>query len=240
MISIISPVYNSKKCLKKLVEKIIFFTNKITNKFEIILVDDGSEDKSWSEIKRLKKRYKFIKGIKLKENYGQQIAIFSGIKYSIYDLIIIMDCDLQDSPAYIIKMYNFYIKKKKPVIIQHQYNGYRWQDRILSVIFWYFLSFISLKKFYPSLGNFMLINKKIKKKYLLIKKIGYLYGDLIMQGNSFFYIKKIRPKGIRRVSTYNFKKLLKLALLLIFKYNILTRYILEKKNKLKISIQEKL
>ena len=61
-----------------------------------------------------------------------------------------------------------------------------------------------------------------------------------MQGNSFFYIKKIRPKGIRRVSTYNFKKLLKLALLLIFKYNILTRYILEKKNKLKISIQEKL
>ena len=240
MISIVSPVFNSEKCLQTLVEKITLNLKKISNEFEIILVDDGSLDGSWPKIKNLKKRYKFIKGIRLKKNYGQHKAIFTGIKNSIYDLIIIMDCDLQDNPAYIIEMYNLYTKKKKPVIIQHQYDGYRWQDRIFSFIFWYFLSLISFKEFYPSLGNFMLINKKIKRKYLLTKKIGYLYGDLITQGNSFLQLKKKRPKGIRRISTYNFKKLLGLALQLIFKYSILTRFFIKKTNISKILIQDKI
>ena len=56
MISIISPVYNSQGCLKKLVEKIIFYSSKVANKFEIILVDDGSKDGSWNTITMLKKK----------------------------------------------------------------------------------------------------------------------------------------------------------------------------------------
>ena len=68
MISIISPVYNSKDVLNKLVKKINFYTRKITKNFELILIDDCSKDKSWDEIKKLKKKYKFIKGLKLDKN----------------------------------------------------------------------------------------------------------------------------------------------------------------------------
>ena len=112
MISIISPVYNSQECLKKLVEKIIFYSSKVASKFEIILVDDGSKDGSWNEITMLKKRYDFIKGIKLSKNYGQHLAIYQGIKASTKKLIIILDCDLQDSPAYIVDMFKLYMEKK--------------------------------------------------------------------------------------------------------------------------------
>ena len=67
MISIISPVYNSEACLDKLVFKIFQSTKKNFKKIEIVLVDDGSKDNSWKKIKSLKKKYRFIKGIKQKK-----------------------------------------------------------------------------------------------------------------------------------------------------------------------------
>lgn len=242
MISIISPVYNSEKCLQKLVEKIIFYTNKVTNKFEIILVDDGSKDGSWNKIIQLKKRYNFLKGIKLSKNHGQHKAIYQGIKSSTKKLIIIMDCDLQDNPAYIVDMLKSHIKEKKPVIIEHSYKNFKFKDRIVSNIFWYFLSAISLKKFSPNFGNYLLIDEKIKKKYLSMRKIGYLYGDLITQGNNFFHIKKIRSHGARGGTTYNYAKLISLGASLLFKYNILSvAFSGFAKNKIKkISIEKKI
>ena len=69
MISVVSPVYNSKGTLNLLVKKINFYVKQITKKFELILVDDFSSDTSWDKIKKLKKKYKFIKGLKLLSKY---------------------------------------------------------------------------------------------------------------------------------------------------------------------------
>ncbi len=242
MISIISPVYNSEKCLKTLVNKISFYTKKITNKFEIILIDDGSTDGSWNKISQLKKKNNFLKGIKLSKNYGQHHAIYQGIKASKKELLVVMDCDLQDNPAYIVNMFKVYKKIKKPVIIEHSYKNFKFRERVVSNIFWYFLSIVSLKKFSPNLGNYLLINKKIKKKYLSIRSIGYLYGDLILQGNSFFHIKKTRSHGTRIRSSYNLVKLISLGAKLILKYNFLSSkiMILKKKKIKKILIEKKI
>ena len=61
--------------------------------------------------KKIKKKFRFIKGIKLNKNYGQHKAIFVGIQKSSYNITIILDCDLQDNPSYIPQMYKVYIKK---------------------------------------------------------------------------------------------------------------------------------
>ena len=233
MISIVSPVYNSEACLQTLVKKITFYSKKITSKFEIILVDDGSQDNSWKKIVELKKKYKFIKGVKLYKNYGQHVAIYQGIKLSTKKLIIVMDCDLQDNPAYIVEMYKAYIKYKKPIIIRHSYKNFKLKDRIVSNIFWYFLSAISFKNFSPSLGNYLLIDNEVKKKYFSISRIGYLYGDLIAQGNNFLEIEKKRFYGIRNGTTYNIQKLICLGVNLIFKYNILSFFLNNPKVKIK-------
>jgi len=224
MISIVSPVYNSQEILEKFVEKIVFYSSKVVRKFEIILVDDGSKDSSWNKIIKLKKRYNFIKGIKLNKNYGQHQAIYQGIKSSTKKLIIILDCDLEDNPAYIIDMFRLYCKKKKPIIIKHYYKNFKLIKRIISHIFWYFLSVISLKKFSPYLGNYILIDYKIKKKYLSSFKFYYLYGDLIMQGNNFIYINKKKARGIRINTTYTLAKLITLAFRLIIRFNIFSIY----------------
>ena len=223
MISIVSPVFNSASCLNELVNKIIISTETITSNFEIILVDDGSKDNSWEEIKELKRKYKFIKGIKLKKNYGQHEAIFIGIQKSIFKITIILDCDLQDDPIFIPEIYETHARTKKPVIIQHSYKDYNLKNRIISNIFWYFLSIISFKNFSPYLGNYLLIDEKVKQKYLKMTKTGYLYGDLVIQKNRFVKIKKKRPFGLRKQTTYNYKKLFSLAFKLILKYNIISR-----------------
>ena len=56
MISIVSPVFNSESCLEELIERIVFNTNSLSSEIEIILIDDGSVDRSWKKIKELKKK----------------------------------------------------------------------------------------------------------------------------------------------------------------------------------------
>jgi dolichol-phosphate mannosyltransferase len=218
MISIVSPVYNSKGTLNLLVKKISFYVKKISKKFELVLVDDFSNDAGWDEIKKLKKKYKFIKGLKLNKNYGQHKAIEIGVNASKYNLVIVMDCDLEDNPKHMIEMVKLYNINKKPIIIHNIYK--KSSKRLLSQIFWFFLRIISLKNFNQYLGNYILIDKKIKKKYLSLKNKNYYYGDLIYLKTKFQILKKKRDKSIRKEgSTYSFFKLILMGLTLIKTYN---------------------
>ena len=233
-ISIVSPVYNSRSCLGALVKKINFYCSKISKKFEIILVDDGSQDDSWNTIKALKKKYHFILGIKHKKNYGQQQAINTGIKFAKNKLIIVMDCDMEDNPKYIEDMYKYYLLTKKNIVIKHQYRNKN-QKKNLSKLFSIILAILSNNKEMRVMSNFILFDEITKKKYLLkTKNCGSLYGDLLNTNSSFFYLNKPRAKS-RRETTYNFYKLIILAIKIVIKYSFLTKKIKFYENNVSIS-----
>ena len=107
-ISIVSPVYRAEKIVDKLVERITEEVSKITDDFEIILVEDGSPDNSWEAIERNCQKDQRVKGIKLSRNFGQHYAITAGLEYARGEITIIMDCDLQDDPAHIHLLYQKY------------------------------------------------------------------------------------------------------------------------------------
>ena len=125
-ISIVIPVYNSSKILKSLLENIFREISKFSKHFEVILVNDFSNDNSWNEIKKLKKKYNFIKGLNLKKNYGQHSAIFCGLKHAIGQKVVCMDDDMQHDPCHIFNMldqlkkfdvcYVKYIKREHNII----------------------------------------------------------------------------------------------------------------------------
>ena len=100
-ISIIIPVFNSKIILPKLIENIIFYIQKDFSdaKYEIILVNDCSDDDSWESITYLCKKFKTIKGISLSKNYGQHNAIMAGLNFSKGSKIITIDDDFQHPPS---------------------------------------------------------------------------------------------------------------------------------------------
>lgn len=96
-LSVVIPVYNSDKNLSNLIDQLILTLNKDYKNFEIILIDDESEDKSWNIIKDFCSKYSFVQGVQLRKNVGQHNAIFAGLKYADGDFIITMDDDGQNS-----------------------------------------------------------------------------------------------------------------------------------------------
>ena len=108
-ISVIIPCFNESENINYTYERIKENVKKITENFELIFVDDGSTDNSFSKLFSLSNRDKNLKIIKLSRNFGHQNAIFAGLENASGDCIIIIDADLQDPP----ELFNAMFKKWK-------------------------------------------------------------------------------------------------------------------------------
>lgn len=104
-ISVIVPLYNEEESLPELSRWIDEVMNTNNYSYEIIMVDDGSNDKSWETIIALSKENKNVRGIKFRRNYGKSAALYCGFEASKGDVVITMDADLQDSPDEIPDLY---------------------------------------------------------------------------------------------------------------------------------------
>jgi len=94
-ISVVIPVYNSEETLGRLCQALAGKLPELTNDYEVILVNDASEDQSWAVILDLLKTYPWLQAVDLARNYGQHNALLCGIRRARKDVIITMDDDLQ-------------------------------------------------------------------------------------------------------------------------------------------------
>lgn len=104
-ISVVIPLYNEDESLPELVAWIdkVMVANDFS--YEIILIDDGSKDKSWVVIEGLGERYPAVRGIRFQRNYGKSAALQVGFTAAEGDVVITMDADLQDDPDEIPELY---------------------------------------------------------------------------------------------------------------------------------------
>ena len=109
-ISILVPLYNEEESLPELISWIDKVCKKENYSFEVLLIDDGSKDKSWSIVEKLKEEYSFIRGIKFRRNYGKSAALNTGFAATKGNVVITMDADLQDSPDEIPELYDMIVK----------------------------------------------------------------------------------------------------------------------------------
>lgn len=104
-VSVIVPVYNSESTLHELVVRLAKVLGELTNgKMEVILVNDGSRDRSWERISQLAQDYWWVRGINLMRNCGQHNALLCGIREASYDVIVTLDDDLQNPPEEVPKL----------------------------------------------------------------------------------------------------------------------------------------
>jgi glycosyltransferase involved in cell wall biosynthesis len=97
-ISVVIPLFNEADSLPELMAWIHRVMQSNNFSYEVIMIDDGSDDNSWGTISNLRKEYANLKGIKFQRNYGKSAALNEGFKAAQGDIVITMDADLQDSP----------------------------------------------------------------------------------------------------------------------------------------------
>lgn len=97
-LSIVVPVFNEEQSLAELCQQIEAVGNAQGYSYELILVDDGSTDRSWSTIEQLSRQNTVIRGLRFRRNFGKAAALSCGFEHATGDVIITMDADLQDDP----------------------------------------------------------------------------------------------------------------------------------------------
>ena len=115
-LSIIIPAFNEEESIKPLVNLIFKNLDKNVEDYEIILIDDGSDDKTWTEIVKISNKFENIVSIKLLENYGKSDALDAGFKVCKGNYVLTMDADLQDDPSEILPLYSMIIENKYDLV----------------------------------------------------------------------------------------------------------------------------
>ncbi len=104
-ISVVIPLFNEEESLPELTAWIERVMNANNFSYEVLLIDDGSKDKSWSVIEKMSAQNSNIKGIRFRRNYGKSAGLQVGFSHAQGDVVITMDADLQDSPDEIPALY---------------------------------------------------------------------------------------------------------------------------------------
>lgn len=212
-ISIVSPVYRAENLVDKLVVRTIESVSKITDSFEIILVEDCGPDNSWQKIVENCTKNQKVKGIKLSRNYGQQHAIQAGLDASKGKYVITMDCDLQDKPEEIYKLYNKALEGFEIVVASRKNRQDDFFKKILSRIFYNVLGYLTETKQDRTVANFVCYHRKAVNALALVKDHNRYY-PMLQQLIGFNYTKVEIDHAEREdgKSSYSFQKRLRLAM----------------------------
>lgn len=158
-LSIISPVYNEQDSIEAFVSKLVAEVDLMNTNYEIILVDDGSEDGSWSIIQDLCQRLPRLKGIRLIKNQGQMAALEIGILSARGEWLVTMDSDLQHPPEFIQDMW--LIRDRASIVnTKQQARHDSWSKSLFSRLFYVLLAHISGFKVEQNVGDFRLIRRE--------------------------------------------------------------------------------
>ena len=212
LISVVSPVYRGEVLVSKLVEQIINSVSLITDNFEIILVEDGSPDKSWAAIEDECKLNTKVKGIKLSRNFGQHYAITSGLRKAKGDWIVVMDCDLQDKPSEIPNLFEKTKEGYEIVLAQRIDRSDTFLKRLSSKLFYKLFSYLTDTKQDDSVANFGVYSRNVVNSILDMGDY-YRYFPTMVQwvGYSKSYVPVHHQERDSGGSSYSFRKLLTLA-----------------------------
>jgi glycosyltransferase involved in cell wall biosynthesis len=161
IISFVSPVYKAEKILDKLVDEIQKTMLVLGKPYEIILIDDRSPDKSWDVMKVISCKFPEVKSVRLSRNFGQHPAIMAGLTLAKGEWVVVLDCDLQDQPKEVLKLYNKAQEGFDVVLAKRKNRQDSFFKKMNSKLFSVIYSYLTETKFDSTIANFGIYNKKV-------------------------------------------------------------------------------
>lgn len=213
LLSIISPVYRAEKIVDMLVARIVEEVSKISDNFELILVEDGSPDHSWQAIERNCAQDSRVKGVKLSRNFGQHYAITAGLELATGDLTVLMDCDLQDNPAHIHLLYAKHQEGFDTVFTQRLARKHSFFKWVTAKAYHLFFRWFANHRYDLNVGSLVLFSQHVREEFLRVKDQDRLSIQVLKWlGFRQTYVTVSHDKRAEGKSSYSVLKLLNIAL----------------------------
>ncbi len=159
--SIIIPIFNEELILRELHSRLLKVASQLDEPFEVILVDDGSRDRSFEIMKEVNAQDKRFKVLKLSRNFGHQVAITAGMHMASGDAILLMDGDLQDPPELLPEMIARWKEGYQVVYTVKKSRRENPLKRLAFTSFYRVLRALSTIEIPMDAGNFSLIDRRV-------------------------------------------------------------------------------
>jgi len=221
-ISIIIPVYNESKNILVIYSRLKEILNKLELMWEIIFVNDGSNDDSVFIIRDLSKRDSNIKLISLTRNFGQQAALTAGMDFAEGNAVITMDCDLQDPPEIIPEMIKNWKNGYHIVFARRKIRSDKFMKKYTAILYYKLLYKFAEIKIPGNIGEFRLIDRYVLDHLKNMReKSRYLRGMVAWLGFDYTIVDYVRPNRIYGETGFNFLKMVRLAMSGILSFSLL-------------------
>jgi len=219
-ISVVAPILNEETLISEFIKRVTAQLNRINPDYEIILIDDGSSDNSWSQIQIAAKEDKKIVGIKLSKNFGHHYAITAGLHHSKGEWVVVMDSDLQDRPEVIPELLDKAQEGFDVVFVSRQQRPESFAYKLGQRFFYASLRFLSGIDFDSKQANFSIINRRVVEAFKKFPENARFYGSTIKWlGFSRASINAAHGLRFSGRPSYTIKKRITLALDIILSFS---------------------
>ena len=219
-ISVVIPVYRAESCLEELYRRLKAALEPLTADFEIMLVEDCGGDRSWPLIVELAQRDPRVKGIQFSRNFGQHYGITAGLDRCNGDWVVVMDCDLQDRPEEIPRLYAKAQEGHEIVVARRGKRSDPLLKRFSSWLYYSVFSWLADMDYDPQAGNFRILSRKVINNYRNMRERSRFFGSLInWMGFPFTSIDVQHDERFAGDSSYTFGKLWQLGAETIIAYS---------------------
>ena len=222
-LSVVVPIYNDEEVIDELMRRLSAVLESIAKEYEVVLVDDGSRDRSWSVMNEKRAQYKHLRIARLSRNFGQQNAIAAGLSLATKDLIVLMDSDLQDRPEDIPVLIDALLADGEATMAIAQ-----WEERkdsrmkiAVSRLFQRVSNRITDIHQMPRLGIFRVMRKSVVDELKRFpEKTATAVSLLYFIGHKYVAVPLKRDARFAGTSGYNLRKMLALTFARIFSFSM--------------------
>ena len=210
-LSLVIPAYFEEGNLKLLYVDLAQILKEIKISWEMIIVDDGSNDKTWDEICELNEIDKRVKGLRFARNFGHQYAIFAGLNFASGKSVITMDADMQHPPHVIPKLIEEWKRGYKIVnTIRCDDEKTKFSKRLTSKWFYKVFSYLTGVSLHWGMADFRLLDEQVVREFMKFRESDIFFRGLVAWSG--FKSANIMYKSGERLlgkTKYNLKKMIR-------------------------------